>query len=356
MPFTVKLEKESDSLKKDAKVLLPISLGQKYHLGERLKALVEFAKSYNTTILIADALHRYNLNDEKKALSMGDKFLDKNAEAFKDTVLIDSVESWEKYKDDAKVVKLVRWKTWAQIKQKELEVADRLIEEECKNPVSKLVKKLHETAKQSASAHSEESSIAYQKEENKYLLTFSEFDYHIYPKPLNPSQAETYTIFESSVKLPVHKSVKFENVEHPNSFFAEQKKRHEQSLPLALRLLINNFQEILGSSELSPVHKTLFIAKVSSMLTSAQHEIGQGETDHAPEKLLKRSFGKGQKLSEAMVQNSIVFTPMDQNVNENKLCQETEKPAENIIEDCSLSSFSSSLDEEGEYEGNILRS
>lgn len=272
MPFEAFLDNDDSAPQKNAKVLFPISLGQKYHTGERLKALMQFAKDYNATFLIADALHQHNLGDLQKALHTGAKFLEKNEDVFRDTVLIKSVEDWEKYKEDATVIKVIRWQTWGIIKQDELKKASLLIETACHLDGSTLVKAMKDTAQSHFSKQNVENSVKYQTEENTYLLSFSEFDYHIYPAPLNTSQAETYRLFRKQSKMPIHKQVKFRSLEKAEHFAAKKQQRHEQSLPLALRVLTSNIEEFLHSTEIAPKHKALFISKLQSILISTQHQ------------------------------------------------------------------------------------
>lgn len=283
MPFIARLDEENSLLKKNTKMLFPISLGQKYHTGERLKALIGLAKGYNSTILVADALQRHNLQDEKKALALGDKFLEKNAELFKEAVLIDSAEVWEKYKNDETVIKLIRWRAWGEIKANELKEADKLIEQACLQANSSLIRTMHETAERNLSKPNLSTSIAYQQEENAYLLTFSEFDYHGYPAPLNPSQAETYKLFSQQYKMPVHKSIKFETILVPMENVINKQQRHAQSLPLGLRMLIENIKMALISSEVSPTQKALFMAQTKSIFMSIEHECGtKGNVKETP--------------------------------------------------------------------------
>jgi hypothetical protein len=273
MPFTASIDTGNILLGKSAKLLFPISLaGQKGHTGDRLTALVNFAKQYNSTILLADALQRHNLQDKEKALVLGDKFLEKHKTLFKGTVLIQSAEEWEKYKDNENVVKLIRWNTWGEIKSHEFKQAFSLIEANCQADNSLLVKKMNETAQHNLSKANLSSSIDYQKEENAYLMTFSEFDYHCYPAPLNPSQTETVKLFSQQYKIPVHKSINFNSIQLSEDTVAIKRQRHAQSLPLALRMLVQNVEDALKSTEISESHKKLFKEKVNSIFTSDEHE------------------------------------------------------------------------------------
>jgi hypothetical protein len=109
MVFQVFIKNE---IEKDARILIPLSIiGKKECTGERLKALISFFKSYNTTLLIADGLQKYNMNgNEKEALKKGDKFIDNNSETLKGIVTINDKEAWDKYKDTLEM-KLIRWNT-----------------------------------------------------------------------------------------------------------------------------------------------------------------------------------------------------------------------------------------------------
>lgn len=277
MPFEIEVE----GISKDSKRIMPISMGQRYHSGEHLQALVAWAKGTNTTILVADYLQRHNLGDEKKALDKGNQFLKQNEAIFKELILVDGLENWEKYKNLSHA-KIMRWKTWEEICPREVDAAKALLEENSKAG-SHLLKAMERTAARCFSAFDKESSIKYQKEENAYLLTFDCFDDHLYPRPLNDSQAEVYKQFPS--KLPKHRIPRFvnlapgrQNVSY-GEFWAgskpdEQKKypveKAKLSLHPALRMALMNIEMVLNSHEISPKAKEEFIRQCNNIFASSE--------------------------------------------------------------------------------------
>lgn len=264
MPFEVKIDEKLEST---TKIVMPISMDQKYHTGERLQALVEFAKGYNTTILIADGLQKYNLSSEKDALKRGEKFLKKHANLFENALIVDTKKTWEEVKEQP-FLKIVRWYVWATIKEDELKKASEVVEEEVKKEFfSETLKK---TAEASLNKKSEEDSISYQKEEIKFLLTFSDFDVHIYPKDLNASQKLAYQLFQSSYSLPKIITPKLTNFESHNiaQIGIFKNKKHQNSLPITFRLLLNNIDIAMKSTELAPSAKALFIDQVNQIFAS----------------------------------------------------------------------------------------
>jgi hypothetical protein len=278
MPFTIEIE----SIESDSRRIMPISMRQRYHSGERLQALIEWAQGSNTTLLIADYLQRHNLGDEKKALRQGNQFLRQHGAILKDSIVIEDAESWEKYKG-LSVVKLMRWKTWAEIHPQEVASAQLLMEEQSFEG-SPLLQAMKRVASRCFSTYSEESSIAYQKEENAYLLTFTCFDDHIYPKPLNDSQAEIYRQWYET--LPRHRVPRFIPLLHSSSaprgsFWAhppedpleEEKKafptKEKHSLHPMLRMVLMNLEMALNSSEVSPQSKVEFARQCTHIFAAS---------------------------------------------------------------------------------------
>ncbi|MGB6976249.1 MAG: hypothetical protein WBE18_02165 [Gammaproteobacteria bacterium] len=266
MPFEVSL---NVNINNDAKILIPLSIiGKKECTGERLKALINYFQSYNTTILVADGLQKYNLDgNESEALKKGQKFIDNNDEALKDAIVINSVEKWNEHKDTIGV-KLVRWKTWAVIKETELKIADKVIDDNSQEG-SALLASMKEQAK--TRLGDELSSINYQKEENKYLLTFSDFDYHVYPG-LNKSQLKVCELFSDKFRLPKPLSPTFTNIEQTLGLFCEKKER-KKCLPFAMRMLFQQMVMIMGSSEFSPQAKSTFLNEIGDWMTNLIHEM-----------------------------------------------------------------------------------
>ena len=278
MPYKISIHDEKINGKE--KIILPISMKQKYHKGKRLEALVNFTAQYNTTILIADSLQKYNVGN-KKAIAQGKKFLTTHSTIFKDTVLIDSVEKWHKYKDSS-TLKLILWDFWAIIKKEELSAASKIIEENSQ-PGTELFRAMQRTAERSLSAKDEASSIQFQKEENSYLLTFNEFDVHLYPGDSTDSQKETYRLFKETFKLPRLIIVEITQVMDPayenmlnRGFFNFPSnessshaldKRHQRSMPLVLRLLLQNIEAIMENSEIPPLAKALFVSRVNEIFS-----------------------------------------------------------------------------------------
>jgi hypothetical protein len=275
MPFKVEIDAKLDNT---ARIVMPISMGQKYHAGDRLKALIGFAKQYNTTLIIADGLQRHNTKSDKEALKMGAKFLKKNVEILKDAVEIDSLEKWHQYKD-TQTLKVIRWDTWRLIKKTELAATKKALDERLADSKSEegatLLQSMKDAAKTSFSAVDEESSINYQKEENEVLLTFSDFDCLCYPD-LNASQIEIYKQFAALYHLPRFVSPKFISTDLDikavtvTGFFSGNakppitNKRHANSLPIALRLIIETVEKLMQSNEISEEHKKAFILKLKS--------------------------------------------------------------------------------------------
>lgn len=266
MPFEFQFDV---NIPADSRLIFPISMNQKYHTGERLEALFTFAEKYNSTILVADTLQKHNLGGDKgKALKQGDKFILKYQHLFNKADEIKSYEEWQE-KKNSKKLKMIRWERWANLYPEELEKAKKIVEGEYKKKED-FFQSIEETLEKSMSVLDRESSIKYQLEEISYLLTFKEFDVHLYPKELNLSQVVAKGIF-SDINIPEFLTPKLiskvENLQSTKGFFkASQKKRHDRSLQLAERMALKNIEVILNSPEVAPVRKEVFIEELRGMI------------------------------------------------------------------------------------------
>jgi hypothetical protein len=101
----------------------------------------------------------------------------------------------------------------------------------------------------------EKSSIDYQKEENKYILTFSDFNYHIYPH-LNESQIVVYNLFSGKFELPFHISPIFINKKPEIGIFSDKERKN--SMPFAMRMLLSQLEMVMTSPEFSSKTKIFF--------------------------------------------------------------------------------------------------
>lgn len=79
-----------EQIPKNAKVVMPISMGQPLQQGEKLQAILASFESYDLTCLLCDYLNRHNVG-ETAALEQGDSFI-------------------EKYQTILSQYKLIRWK------------------------------------------------------------------------------------------------------------------------------------------------------------------------------------------------------------------------------------------------------
>jgi hypothetical protein len=271
--FVVKKHKNLEADDVSARVLMPISMGKKQHAGEMLAALVNFAKSFNTTILVADYLYRFNVGAEK-ALQMGDKFLEKNKEILREAIIIENVNDWGKYKNQH-LLKIVRWEAWREIKKNHWFYFNELIKKESEEG-SSLSVSMNVTAQSQGINNPEEvqASVDYQKEENAFLFTFcQEFTHHFYPGDLNNSQAEVYRLFSNKYEFPKHVVAVLERVMHVSHLgvFSENGKRverKEKSLHVALRSLVPHIEILMSSPEISLSSKQLFIKKIQEVFQS----------------------------------------------------------------------------------------
>lgn len=266
MKFSLSIDKE---IPQDSRLIFPISMNQSYHLGERLEVLIAFAEQYNSTVLIADELQRHNLkNDQKKAIKQGDDFIRKHIRIFERAVEVKTVEEWNREKN-SKNLKMIRWRNWREIKRVEFDQARRKIECEY-NKEEAFFDSVRETANQSLSAVSIESSIEYQKEEIAYLLTFFEFSIHVYPRELNPSQILAKNIF-SSEKIPEFLTPtigkKILQFQVGNNFFGKPVDEEGGALVSSVRnMTIKNLADALSSPEISTDHKRVLADKLNKVL------------------------------------------------------------------------------------------
>jgi PAS domain S-box-containing protein len=158
MPYKVEL---SCPLPNNARVVIPISMGQPLETGERLAALLEAVKDCDVTVLICDTLNRHNSNEES-ARKQGDDYLAAHAEFLTQ-------------------VKIERWREWLTERQAKFEDKLILIEKESQ-PESDFYGKMVKTANKCLSNQKVDNSLKYQREEYSAILNMSEFDYLIYPK------------------------------------------------------------------------------------------------------------------------------------------------------------------------------
>ena len=282
MPFNVEID---EKIPNDAKIIMPISMEQRYHSGKYLEALIKFTEGRNVTLLIADALHAHNTGHMGKALKLGTVFLRKNSRCLADAISIHNAEEWELYKNQP-VLKIMRWQVWTAIKASELIPAkntlDAILSDSKNENGQLLLQKMNEVANTAGFARTVRSSIAYQKEENEVVLSFSEFDYFCYPIALNASMLEVLKQFKVSHRLPVLILQRFTECEPeyekengiaaPASFFQTPKssmtKRHAKSLPIALRACLENLKYLLNSDEISPEHKAAYFHQLDLLKAS----------------------------------------------------------------------------------------
>lgn len=285
--FTVTKHENLEVNDKNARVIMPISMGKRQHSGDMLAALINFASAFNITILVADYLYRFNVGEER-ALQMGDKFLEKNDHILRKAIVIENVNDWNKYKDQH-LLKIVRWATWREIKKEQWLCFKELIQKNSEKG-SSLLASMIATAKSLDISTPEEiqASIDYQKEENVYLFTFcDEFDHHFYPGELNKSQAEVYHLFGDKYKFPKHVVAVLEKTAHVvqlGVFAGKNKdlKRKENSLHVSLRFFVTHIEDLMKSPEVPLSSKQLFIKKMNKIFQSIVPKEMPDEKIHKP--------------------------------------------------------------------------
>lgn len=286
MPYNVVIER-NEIIPSDSKLIMPLSMFQSYHTGVRLGSLIEFGKNYNNTLLIADWLLT-SIHSETEAIEIGDRFIEKNWNLLKQGYFITTIEGWKQstqldipssekpdtlnaLSENKTSLKIIKLSDWRKIKEKEYQEVDLLIDQASQKG-STLYNKMVKTAQQCFSSMSIESSIQYQKEEYKAILTLGEFDYQIYPKDITPAMAEIYRIFKNR-KLPAYKKVNFVSyTNQPSSqseFFDPNKNnklKRKNSLPLACRLILQQIDTIITNSMISNEEKLFFIDQIQQKI------------------------------------------------------------------------------------------
>lgn len=274
--FEIKTSKE---IPRNAKVLAPISMKSKNFTTEKLNTLIDFLKPYNTTLLIADSLQRYNLDDDLKAAKrLGQSVLIRCEKALEHAITIEDNDSWIAHKDEP-ILKIVCWDTWQIIKTEELNEATIFIaslEKEnstFRDSLNLVVEDVLQKNTQKPTDISPskeqliENSISYQKEELAYMLTFSEFTVHLYPD-INQSQFFVHNEFKEKFNLPENISFTIEqtlNISFGVGFFEETKKSLKKRPPsFAGRQVFLLCQTYLSSSEISIAEKK----KIMDLITN----------------------------------------------------------------------------------------
>ena len=244
-----------------SKVVIAIS-DRTFLTGEKLKELIESLKAKNcdVTVLIADSLQKHN-GDEQGALQRGQTYLEQNAEILKD-------------------INVVRWSAYIASKGSDFNEKQKLIEERSKEGAT-FYNKMARTHKKCAISNDLENSLKYQKEEYAVILTMSEFNHLIYPKNITDGMLALYQEF-SEIKMPIYTQVSFPSFQAKYAenlgVFKTENKRHENSLPLALRLLYDQTETLLRSPEISSEAKKMFkeqlrelFAKYDEKVASKKH-------------------------------------------------------------------------------------
>lgn len=264
--FEITTSKEIPS---ESKVLAPISMKSKYFTTEKFKALINFLKSYNATLLIADSLQRHNMGANLiAAKKLGASLLSKCHKSLANAVTINNIKDWEQYKNE-NILKIIHWDTWGLIKQQELTESILFIETLDKEDpafnqsielvAETIVQKQSQIPQNIDKEKIKSNSINYQKEELAYMLTFSEFDFHLYPE-INQSQSFIYDQFKVKFLIPENISFKIKpNLEM--RFINTQTNIMQSSsfISLAGRQVLMLCQGYLNSSEVSPHEKKLVL-------------------------------------------------------------------------------------------------
>ncbi len=232
-----------DSVYDKKNIVFPISMNQPLERGKPLEltlnALSEISSKSNAsiTILICDYLNRHNVG-ERKSLEMGDNFINEYKHLFKN-------------------LKILRWKDYIEsIKsfQSTLSMIENVSPEK-----SLFYGKMRKVYEQCKSAYSLASSIAYQREEFAAILLMDMFDAILYPK--KPTYAMRYLYSNIEGRKPEFISFKInqKKIRNKHEFFKEPKSTH---MHIAFRVLLDNINSLLESSEISPKEKMIFIERL----------------------------------------------------------------------------------------------
>lgn len=241
---------DSSSISKQ--VILPISMSQTLERGKALECLLkkanEIYKPENVTVLLCDYLNRHNLDSDKEALLMGEKFIDENKLALSEN-------------------RVLRWKEYMESK-KDFDYNLNLITDKS-SPKSLFFGKMSKVHRNCKSSTSLEASVKYQREEFSLILCMKEFDAIIYPR--KPSTAMNYLYSEIEGKKPlfIHAKVRKNSPKKAPSllFFPPSKtKIHNQPMHISLRLLLQQIDVLLQSPEIPSKSKLMFLEKLRDTL------------------------------------------------------------------------------------------
>ncbi len=232
-------------------IVVPISMNQEYHSGEKLGALVTRLKELqcNVTFVIADWLRRW-CETEAVALDAGERFLKEHASLFDNT-------------------KVVRWKNWIESHKEKFDFYRKKLDDAYQsNPVFQ--KKIERTAKTTISHEDINVSRNYLLEEYAVFLTFNDFDIHVYPQPISSALSYIYVLFPE-LKLPAYK--------HSIVKARSQVLRKINNLPLIARTVYGSLEDVLTSSEISDKTKGALITNILNLMVSVYDRLNFEDKD-----------------------------------------------------------------------------
>ena len=237
---------------KDLRFVVPVSLTQAHYvnknfkISEKFKALLDdLKKGYDATIVIADILDCYNGTSPEEAV--------KNGEDLERQILRHIGKNHNS-------LKVTHWKSWTEnnetFNKKENCFLERLSEKS-----NYLRVNLEKTADKFSKETSKENSIKLLTEECSVYLQWSELFTHVlYPLPISDALKKTASLFGLKLKyVQLHwNEAKKSCAENETAFFSQSGGK-EARLTFGSRILIQNVESLLLSSEVNKQEKTKFL-------------------------------------------------------------------------------------------------
>ena len=250
---------ENECLPESSRVIIPVSFGNSYPTGEKFFQFLNKYKSYNPTIVWPDELYR-NHNTQVDIMEHIESLWEEY-EVFFETEGF-NVKKWGEFKDENP-----EWEN----KLEKIEIISK------ENSI--MMNKMVRTAKNLGINNPEliKNSINYQKEEYAVLLTWTEFDYIVYPNKISPGMDRLYKevnirkdIF-GDLELPIFHKVSIRALNTKEMVSTLNYKREKENIyntkknklmPIPLRLVEESLSFVMQSSEISEKNKKLFVLTV----------------------------------------------------------------------------------------------
>jgi len=262
--FKIKISAE---IQDQARLLVLVDIKSKMFTTEKVNALIEFLKPYNSTLLITDRLNYSFDFNEKETKKLENILLSKFRNTPRNVVTVNNAESWDECKNE-NILKIIHWKTWRDIKKLELEERShfvKLLKKE-NQEFNKFIQLTVEDALQQKARSKvpfdegkvKANLIDSQIGELACVLTFSEFQVLLHPG-FNKTQTFLYDNFQEKYNLP--KSVIFSTERNLESgFFSKPKNPSNKKLiSFAGRQTLLFFQIYMDSSEVPAEEKKMLV-------------------------------------------------------------------------------------------------